>query len=167
MPRGRKSKNTETSVQRTVAPDLLVSLVKKSDECKTEMLSISGELGERVKHAIENGHLHRGAFGLVSRLYRMDEFRRNDFIRQFNLYCDICREKGLFGAEHVGDLVDTAEQKQEHPEPDIVAQNAEALEKGIKPLADDEKEFDDATSSKPSRRRAPSVGDAPATTRIQ
>lgn len=99
---------SESSSDRTVAPKQLVALIKDADQKKTKMQSIAGEIGARVKAAVENGNMHRGAYALMVRLYRMDEERRNDFIRSIQLYLDICAEEGLFGDEHVGDLADMA-----------------------------------------------------------
>ena len=126
----------ETS--RAVAPKQLVALVKEAHQKKTRVQSINGELGARVKAAVDNGHLHRGAYALMLRLYRMDEERRDDFIRSIQLYLDICRDEGLFGEEHVGDLVDKAEAEAPAVDEDEAAaeKNAKLLRKGIKKLDD-------------------------------
>jgi len=136
-------------------------LVKAVDENKTKVASLNGAIGERIQHAADNAHLHPAAFKLVCKLYRMDEQKRDEFLRQF----DICREKaikmGLFGEEHVGDMADMAEREtQEEADAKAAEANAKALEKGIKQLPDDDAEFDDATTSKPSRKRGVG-GDAP------
>lgn len=160
----------DSKPQRVVAKKQLIALIRDADQKKDKMQSISGELGERVKTAVENGHLHKGVFALCVKLYRMEEDKRNDFLRQMPLYLDMCREEGLFGSEHVGDLVDEAQRADDEPDRDEDAEaaerNAAALKAGIKPLDAQEAEFDDATSAKPSRRTRP-VGDAPASTRIQ
>lgn len=141
---------SETSADRTVAPKQLVALIRDADQKKTKMQSIAGEIGARVKAAVENGNMHRGAYALMVRLYRMDEERRNDFIRSVQLYLDICREEGLFGDEHVGDLADMAggvdDEDGDDPRPaflknkhaqdadDQVATNVDRLTAGIKGL---------------------------------
>lgn len=145
-------KRTEDSADRTVAPKQLVALITEANREKDKIQSIAGSLGERVKHAIENGHLHRGAFQMMVRLYKMEEFKREDFIRQMNLYICICRENELFGPEHVGDLVEQAEGSDEadgdDPRPrflkddgdaaegaaDVGKANSDALAAGIKEL---------------------------------
>lgn len=153
----------DSKPQRIVAKKQLVSLLKDHHLKKKRSQSIAGEIGERVKNAVENGNLHRGVYSLMLKLYGMDEVKRNDFLRLFPLYVDMCREEGLFGSEHVGDLLD---EKQGEDEPgrdedaEAAERNAAALEKGIKPLDEDgDKEFDDSTSSKPSRRKAKGAGD--------
>lgn len=131
---------------KSVNPKQLVGLIKDADQKKSKMQSISGELGERVKNAVENGHLHKGAFGLMVKLYRMEEDRRADFIRSIILYLDICREQSLFGQEHVSDLVDdadladmargdgVADEGERDPDTEAAEANAAALEGGIKEL---------------------------------
>ena len=45
---------------------------------------------------------------IVARLARMDAVKRDDFWRSLQLYWDYGIEGGLFGAQHVGDLVEQA-----------------------------------------------------------
>ena len=101
-------------------------------------ISLSAIAREGGEAAVDNGHLHRGAYALMLRLYRMDEERRDDFIRSIQLYLDICRDEGLFGEEHVGDLVDKAEAEAPAVDEDEAAaeKNAKLLRKGIKKLDD-------------------------------
>lgn len=125
----------EDAVQRTVAPKQLVALIKETDQKKTRMQSLSGEIGERIKNAVENGHLHKGAFGLCVRLFRMDDLKRRDHIRSVRLYLDICEQEGLFGTEHVGDLVEQASGADEpNVDESAAKETTRKLKKGIKPL---------------------------------
>jgi hypothetical protein len=142
----------------------LVALLKDADNKKTRIASINGEIGERIKEAVENGNLHKGLFGLMLKLSRQDEQKREEFIGQFQAYVDMCREHGVFGQEHVGDLLDS--EPEEDPDDVAAKANAEAIEKGITPIPEDDFE-DDAKSAKPSRRRKGVSGDAPASYRIQ
>ena len=102
------AKSTKTSVDRVVAPRQLLALIKDAHQKRNEIQGIAGTLGDRVKNAIENGHLHRAAFALMVRLYKMDELKREDFIRQIPIYIEMCRKGELFGVEHAGDLVEMA-----------------------------------------------------------
>lgn len=160
----RKKEQSDESVDRTVNAQYFASLVRKVDENKTKSAAISQDTSELVRAAVDNDNLHRGAFGLIVKLRRMDEYKRNDFLRQFELYLDIAREQKLFGSEHVGDLVDAT--RAAEPEEDVGEKNAEMLAKGIKQLPDDESADEPAPPAKPPRRTA-AVGDAPATTRFQ
>ncbi len=139
-----------------------LALLKEVDLKKDKSASVAGEIGERIKHAVENAHLNRAAFGMIMRLYRMDEEKREDFIRSFDLYREYCEEAKLFGEEHTGDFFDDKETDDtgDKAEPDtaesdaeVGAKNAAKVAEGIRELTPEEREFDDATSSKPSRRR--------------
>ncbi|MGD9544971.1 hypothetical protein [Methylocystis sp.] len=132
------------------------ALIKAADQAKTKVASVNGEIGERIKHAVENGNLHAGAFKAILKLYRMDAEKRDGWLRSFDAYRDMAGELNLF-EEHVGDLDDMArrdaQKEAEEAEAAQVAENVERLESGITQLSEEEREFDDATSSKPSRRR--------------
>lgn len=117
-----------------------LALLKEADQKKDKLQSISGELGARIKEASENGHLNRGAFGLMVKLHRMEEDKRADFLRSFDAYREFAGEAQLWGSEHVGDLVDEAQRdeaaEQQAADEAQVAANVEALEQGITPLPD-------------------------------
>lgn len=154
--------------ERTVAPKQLAALIKDADQKRTRMRSISGELGERVKHAVEAGHLHKGIFALMVKLYRMDEQARDVWLRQLPLYIDICREEGLFGEEHVGDLAEMAQAGDAEADAAAaqVAENVERLEGGIRQLEEDGEE--QGEERKPRRRLKPvEGGDAPGCYKMQ
>lgn len=135
----------KTTFQVTPAKQFL-ALVKEANLVTKKVASINGEIGERVRHAIDNAHLHRSAFGLVRKLVRMDEDKRDDFLRSFDAYRDYAVEAQLFGSEHVDDLADMAQrgdgftiqdaehEAQRQADADQVAANVEALNGGIKPL---------------------------------
>ena len=141
------------------------ALVKAADQAKTKVQSINGEIGERIKQAVENGNLHAGAFKSIVKLYRMDPEKRDGFLRAFDAYRDMASEMNLF-EEHVGDLDDMArrenEREAEEAEADQVAENERRLKAGITELSDEEREFDDATASKPSKRKAKALEGADA-----
>ena len=152
---------TETSVDRTVAPKQLVALIKDAHVKGERILSLAGELGQRVATAVENGHLHRGAFRLMLRLYKMDEEKRGDFMRSIGLYMQICHEEGLFGRE-TGDMFEGTDEAANEPEADestpnehgSVAADSEAGQEilsGIKPLDEEA----------PKRARRSRKGDVP------
>lgn len=129
------------------------ALVKAVDENKTKVASLNGAIGERIQHAADNAGLHPGAFKIVCKLHRIDEQKRDEFLRQFDIYREKAIKMGLFGEEHVGDIVDQAEeQTQEEADARAAEENTKRLEKGVGQLSDEEREFDDETSSRPSRR---------------
>ena len=47
---------------------MVLSLIRRSNETKTRVRSQAGALGEEIKKAVENKHLHAGALKLVARL---------------------------------------------------------------------------------------------------
>jgi len=156
---------------RATPKKLFTALIQDASQKRQKIQSISGELGARIKNAVEEANLNRAAFSLCRRLYDMEEDKRNDFLRSFDLYVDYCREEGLFGSEHVGDMFEdtgAAEDQQAEADAAHVQQNIDRLNGGIKTsanvLLDDirDREFDDATAAKPSRRNRPRAGDGEA-----
>lgn len=141
-----------------------LALIKAADQAKTKVASINGEIGERIKTAVEDGHLHAGAFKLILKLSRQDEDKRDEFLRQSDIYREMAIKGGLFGEEHTGDLDDLARkaaaEQAEDEESSRVAENVHRLETGIKTLSDEDKAFDDDTSGKPSRKGRKGVGEA-------
>lgn len=113
---------------------VVLSLIKKSNETKTRMQSISGELGEEIKSAVENKHLHAGALKLVAKLVRMDAVKRDDFLRAFEVYADYAVEGGLFGGQHMGDLIDQERGDGKAEPVDRVVDNVRRLRRGTKKL---------------------------------
>ena len=139
---------SENSIDKVVNEKQLVALVQEAAAVKTRTASIAGVFGERVKAAVENGHLNKKAFSIVAGLHKMpDELRRNDAIRSLRLYLDMLDE-ALWHTGHAGDLFDEdedeAEDKDEadaEQEPDPVdaqtAENVRLLKRGIKKLPEE------------------------------
>jgi hypothetical protein len=112
----------------------LASLLRFGDQTKTKISSISGEYGERIKESAEKDSLHRGAFNVILKLKRADEEKRDEFLRCFDLYRDLCDENELWGETHAGNLADMAEAK---PLSEVVKDNVATLKGGIKQLSDE------------------------------
>ena len=87
----------------------LASLLRFGDQTKTKISSISSEYGERIKESVEKDSLHRGAFSLILKLMLKEEEKRDEFLRCFDLYRDMCNEGELWGETHTGNLADMAE----------------------------------------------------------
>lgn len=164
------ARSSEDSVDRTVSPKLLIGLIKEAHNKKSKMDTIKGELGDRVKSAVEDGHLHRAAFALIVKLYRMEEQKREDFIRQAELYVAICREADLFGPVHAGDLDrmarddrETGEETGEETEPESHADDdGNTVPLGRAAALAGMKTPDEVKAEKRSRRRpALDGGDEP------
>jgi len=87
----------------------LASLLRFGDQAKTKISSISSEYGERIKESVEEDSLHRGAFSLILKLMLKEEEKRDEFLRCFDFYRDMCDEHHLWGETHTGDIADMAE----------------------------------------------------------
>lgn len=145
----------------------MIALAKAFNQSKTKVASINGEIGERIAKAVENGNLHAKAFKFncaLARMFEKDDLKAREFWRNVMLYHEEFEKNGLFGEQHVGDIDELA-RKAEQEERDAEAAQAEAngaaIMQGIKPLEGIDAEFDDATATKPSRRRAKKEDDAP------
>ena len=117
----------------------------------------------------------------------MDEQKREEFLRQTLLYVDICRAAGLYGAEHVADIVEMAARRADSDDPkdkpDAPAGDdedgeedddgeAEAGEGDAEPLSEAaQKVAAGIKELKPRRGRPPKSAldgaDAPSGTRVQ
>lgn len=140
---GFGSHSDEVPLSARAAPKTLVlSLVRRSNEAKTKMQSISGVLGEEIKEAVENKHLNARALKNIARLARMDADKRLAELSAFDLYRTYAEEAGLFGGGHVGDLVDDAASESEQSEAsslgDVAAENVRKLRRGIKKIPESE-----------------------------
>lgn len=165
---------SEEQTTRLANPKQLVALAKALNQNHSKRASLAGEIGQRIQHAVENGNLHPKAFKFccgLARMYERDEHKANEFWRNVNYYFEEFEKAGLFGEKHVGDIDQMAREAADEEDPDAKAarENTALLEGGITPIpdvdpeadgtaqtgagADSDKEFDDATSSKPSRRR--------------
>lgn len=116
--------------------------MKESYTTKEQTAAIAGKFGERVKNAVENGRLNKKAFAFVCALHRMEELKRQGVIRDVQLYLDMIEESGLWGHQHVGNMVDDMERDDgddASEEDEIKASNAKAL-KGLRALTDGEHE---------------------------
>jgi hypothetical protein len=116
---------------------VVLALIRKGMEAKTRIQSVAGELGEEIKNAVETKHLHAGALRHVTRLARMDTVKRDGWLRACALYIDYAIEAGLFGGQHMGDLVDQARDAAGDGE-NAGSDNVRKLRRGIKHLPDHE-----------------------------
>jgi len=122
---------------RATPKKLFTALIQDASQKRQKIQSISGELGARIKNAVEEANLNRAAFSLCRRLYDMEEDKRNDFLR--------------------------SEDQQAEADAAHVQQNIDRLNGGIKaPSEEEAREFDDATAAKPSRRNRPRADDGEA-----
>lgn len=137
----------DNDVERVTPEKTFNSLLGRFHKARKQGRSIAGEIGQEIKDAVEKHHLHKGAFALFAKLDGMDEMKRNDFLRSFDIYRE--RAEGAGGKwDTASDIVDRAQQpsdeEREQAEADKVAAeqtatNVRRLRGGIKKKTEDEK----------------------------
>jgi hypothetical protein len=162
---------TEEAATKVANTKQMIALAKALNQSKSKVASINGEIGERIAKAVENGNLHAKAFKFncaLARMFEKDDLKAREFWRNVLLYNEEFENAGLFGEQHVGDIDELARkaaaeeaERQDAEDAAIGEENARLVMEGIKPLAGDDAEFDDATSSRPSRRRQKAESEAP------
>lgn len=132
---------TETA-DRQIGREQLAALVREKMRAKDAAARANEFANEKISSAVENVNLHRGAFNLIAALARKDEQKRKDFLSAFDLYRDMAEEAGLFGDQHIGDLMDDAangakddeEASRAAEEAEQIANNVTRLTRGIQKL---------------------------------
>ena len=77
---------SEHETEKVVSVSVFKALIQLADQVKKRVQSANGELGERVKNAVDDGGLHAGAFKAIAKLNRADVMKRNDVLRSFDIY---------------------------------------------------------------------------------
>ncbi len=118
-----------------IRADVLKALINKCDEMRSDMDSARGELGSAVKDAEETHGINRKAFKLVMSLKRMEETKRDDFLRSLDDYrakLELNPSPDLF--EEGDEEKRRAEQAEKQAQDDQAAENGKKIAKGIKSL---------------------------------
>lgn len=101
MPRGRpkgsKNKRPEAETEQVKSSDVksvisagkLKKLMAAKRSTTNDMHELAGTLGQMIKDAIENNHLHRKAFGVICVLDKMENEKLRDFLDHFEYYLDV------------------------------------------------------------------------------
>ena len=158
---------SDKTVDRVISEKKFNSLLNRFQEGKKRVRSLSGDLGTEVKEAVERDNLHKGAFALFARLDGMDELKRNDFLRAFDIYRDRAEaDKGRWNG--TGDIVDRAQQQADKEAEEKASADAKQTETNVTRLRRGirQKEEDAPTVGMPG---APAVHptDAPPGTSLQ
>lgn len=135
---------SENESEKVVSVSVFKALAQLAEQVRKRVQSANGELGERIKNAVEGSNLHAGAFKSIMKLNRADVVKRNDFLRSFDIYREYA-EKHLWAS----DTVDMFDEKDADPEEQRAADAAESekigeangkkIAKGITLLDDSEK----------------------------
>ncbi len=60
--------------------------IKSLSGLKAKVSEITGQIGAEVKRAESDLNIHRGAASLILKLHRMDEEKRDEYLRHFDSY---------------------------------------------------------------------------------
>lgn len=138
---------SEHETEKVVSVSVFKALIQLADQVKKRVQSANGELGERIKNAVDDGGLHAGAFKAIAKLNRADVMKRNDFLRSFDIYREYA-EKHLWAS----DTIDMFDDKGGETGPEdeaaaaaaesekIGAANGKKIAKGITQLVGEEEQ---------------------------
>ncbi|GBU18054.1 MULTISPECIES: hypothetical protein [Methylobacterium] len=133
-----KLKDAKAKKQAGVHPEVLKSLIARCDGMKADMDEARGELGAAVKDAEETHGINRKAFKLVLSLKRMEQDKRDDFLRSLDDYrekLDLNPQADLFADDEGDEAKRRAGQTAKAQADDEAAdRNSKALRGGIKQL---------------------------------
>lgn len=136
---------SETAVDRVIPEKKFNQLLRAYTSTRQKMQSLAGDIGQMIADAVEKNFLHKGAFSLIAKLHKMDELKRNDFLRAFDIYRERMEAKDwgsgkdLMDGAADGDSSDgdePAAETQAKTGEEIGEENARKVKRGIKPLAD-------------------------------
>lgn len=136
---------SETAVDRVIPEKKFNQLLRAYASTRQKMQSLAGDIGQMIADAVEKNFLHKGAFSLIAKLHKMDEMKRNDFLRAFDIYRERMEAKEWGSGKDMMDGADTDDSAEgDPPEADKAAKTAEEIgeengrkvRRGIKPLAD-------------------------------
>lgn len=72
-----------------ISQSKLTSLMKAKRGATKDTAEINGQLGNLIREAVENNHLHRKAFSTICVLDKMENEKIADFLMHFEYYLDI------------------------------------------------------------------------------
>lgn len=82
-------KKTPTQRAGQISQKKLKTLLAECRSAYKDTREINGELGAKIKDAIENENLHKKAFATIRSLDRMEPEKLADFLDMFEYYLDI------------------------------------------------------------------------------
>lgn len=84
---GEKVKSSE--VKKVISGSKLKNLMAAKRSAKKDTAEIAGQVGQMIRDACENNHLHRKAFGTICQLDAMEPEKVRDFLDHFEYYLDV------------------------------------------------------------------------------
>jgi hypothetical protein len=61
-------------------------LLRKCSSHQSDMDTSRATMGQLISAAVENKHLHKGAFGMFRRLHKMDPYKRAELLFHLDIY---------------------------------------------------------------------------------
>lgn len=86
---GASDKAKPSEVKKVISGSKLKNLMAAKRSAKKDTAEIAGQLGQMIRDAVENNHLHRKAFGTIVMLDNMEPEKVLDFLDHFNYYLDV------------------------------------------------------------------------------
>ena len=78
-----------SEVKKMISGAKLKNLMAAKRSAKKDTAEISGQVGQMIRDAQENNHLHRKAFGTICQLDAMEPEKIRDYLDHFNYYLDV------------------------------------------------------------------------------
>lgn len=78
-----------SEVKKMISGSKLKNLMSAKRSAKKDTAEISGQVGQMIRDAQENNHLHRKAFGTICQLDAMEPEKIRDFLDHFEYYLDV------------------------------------------------------------------------------
>lgn len=76
---------SETTIKAISEKDF-TTLYKKVKSAQSSMDTERSSIGGMIADAVENKHLHKGAFGIFRRLDKMDDYKRAELLYHLDIY---------------------------------------------------------------------------------
>lgn len=67
----------------------VINLLRRCKSAQSQISELSGTMGEAIAKAVEENHLHRGAFGVIRKLDKMEPEKLRAFLLHFEHYLNV------------------------------------------------------------------------------
>jgi len=86
---GTTEKVKPSEVKKVISGQKLKNLMAAKRSAKKDTAEIAGQVGQMIRDAVENNHLHRKAFATIVTLDAMEPEKVRDFLDHFDYYLDV------------------------------------------------------------------------------
>lgn len=88
-PQAKTTQAKPSEVKKMISGAKLKNLMAAKRSAKKDTAEISGQVGQMIRDAQENNHLHRKAFGTICQLDAMEPEKIRDYLDHFEYYLDV------------------------------------------------------------------------------